>query len=341
MKVLILPNPDKKPFHKYERVIEQSPDGTYETTVPETQLTRAPGTKFTVMAPYSRRGDINTGSLLEETENPYSDLIAYRTPEWEKYLKGKPVVLRQYVLEYKHNREPNYYNNQIVPITNPSKDASKITFFQTAEAAWNLNDGVTVLDMDAWKDELLYYIIPALPQIANSFAERNHDSIFYLAGEAEEAERKSRKAKQGDLAIAKLMEIDSLQDDTIIQFAKVLMPSLRDINSTRAYTELSNYIKGNKDQLMEFMSNYKLWEDMGTRRKFYAKSKLADYLSLRVISKKGNTYEWVPPRGAESGVQPEKMTWDRYQDLLEFMSDAKYSPEHQEMENQYQFKIKY
>lgn len=341
MKVLILPNPDKKPFHKFERVIETSPDGTTETTVPETQLTRAPGTKYTIMAPYSRRGDINTGALLEEIENPYMDEVAYKTPQWETYLKGKPVVLRQYVLEYKHGREPNFYTNIIPNITNPKTDLAKVPFFQTADASWNINDGVTVLDMNNWKDELLYYIIPALTQIANSFAERTPESTFYLAGEAEEEERKSRKLKQVDLAIAKLTEIDELQDSTIIDFAKILLPSLRELNRDRSYTELSKYIKANKDQLMEFMSVYKQWEDMGTRKKFYARVKYNDYLAMRIIIKKGNSFEWTPPRNADTNEQPDVVKWDRQSDVIDFLSDPKFEPEHSEMQKQYEFKISY
>lgn len=341
MKVLILPNPDKKPFHKYERVIEVSPDGQQETTVPETQLTRAPGTKYTIMAPYSRRGDINTGGLLEEIENPYANLVAYRTPEWETYLKGKPTILRQYVLEYKHGKTPNFYTNIIPIIANPKKDLDKIPFFQTGDASWNINDGVTVLDMDNWKDELLYYIIPALPQIANSFAERSPESVFYLAGEAEEEERKSRKAKQVDIAISKLTEVDDLQDDTIIDFAKILIPTLRDFNRDRAYTELSRYIKANRDQQIEFIAVHKQWEDLGTRRKFYARVKYNDYLAMRIINKKGNTYEWTPPRDAATGVQPDTRTWDRPSDVIDFLSDARYEPEHSEMQKQYDFKLRY
>jgi hypothetical protein len=341
MKVLILPNPDKKPFHKFERVIETSPDGTQETTVPETQLTRAPGTKYTIMAPYSRKGDINTGALLEEIDNPYVSLVSYRTPQWEAYLKGKPTVLRQYVLEYKHGREPGFYTNSIPQIANPKKDMDKIPFFQTADATWNLNDGVTVLDMDNWKDELLYYIIPALPQIANSFTERNHESVFYLAGEAEEEERKSRKLKQVDIAIAKLTEIDALQDETIIDFAKVLIPSLRGIGRDKAYAEISRYIRLGKDMLMDFMSNYKMWEDMGTRKRFYAKVKAGDYQAARVIIKRGNTYQWTPPRSQDTGVQPETVVWDRYDDVLDFLSDVRYQPEHEEMKKQYEFKLTY
>lgn len=341
MKVLILPNPDKKPFHKFERVIETSPDGVTDTTTPETQLTRAPGTKYTIMAPYSRKGDINTGALLEEIENPYKELEHFRTPEWEKYLKGKDMVLRQYVLEYKHNREPNFYTNRIPNITNPRRDLDKIPFFQTADAAWNLNDGVTVLDMDEWKDELLYYIIPALPQIANSFAERNHESVFYLAGEAEEEERKSRKLKQVDLAVSKLTEIDSLQDDTLIDFAKILLPNIRDLNRDRAYAELSKYVKANKNQLMEFMSAFKQWEDMGTRRKFYARVKFNDLMSMRVITKKGNAFEWLPPRNEETGHQPDLVKWDRQSDVIDYLADPKFEPEQAEMQRQYEFKLRY
>jgi hypothetical protein len=343
MKVLILPNPDKKPFHRYERVLERSADGQYEQAIPEKELTRAPNTKFDIMAPISRKtGNVNTGALLEEIENPYSDLPSYATPDWERYLKGKDNVLRQYVLEYKHGRNPGFYTNQIPRSSQITKDdPSKIPFFQTGEAMWQINDGVTVLDLDKPKDEILYYLIPALPQIANSFSERTNTSIYYLAGEAEEQERKASKSRRFDSAIAKLVEVEELQDDTIKKFMKILVPKYHNADRSQAYTELSTFIRKSDTNLREFNNVFKLWKDHGTRDKFNVRALLTDYKQARVIVRSNNEYSWLPPRDSETGVQPDKVTWSRESEIIDFLLDPKFEPEQSEMQKQYEFKMRF
>ena len=79
-KVIIRPNPNIKPVIKYERITERDSLGN-DISEPEKELTRAPGTKFTLMASPSAKlnGYLATG-LHHMVANPFKKQKLKCTP---------------------------------------------------------------------------------------------------------------------------------------------------------------------------------------------------------------------------------------------------------------------
>lgn len=347
-KYLIYPHPDKKPVVKYERRTESLVDGKLmEDFQEEREMSRAPFTKFTWSVAPSKKlgGHLNTG-LLDYIPNPYKDQTSYRTPEWETILKGKDEITRQTELEYKHGHAPDYYSN-IVDVRVLEKDPKdmKENFFQTKMAYLNLNDGVTILDTDNNPiHEVLYYAIKSSNVFANSYQELTPDTMFYIAKEQEEETRKAEKSRQRNGAIAKLEEIANKNDNTVVEFCKVLNhPKSKKIslNSSIAYSELNKFLESaNEQQITEFLAVYKQWNEPQDKRKFKAQVTLSDALDTGVIWVKGSEYGWQPPR-EESGAVPPPVQFSRRSEVIDFLTEKKFQEEQEIIKKQIAAKARY
>jgi len=343
MKVMIMPNPNLKPLHRYERVVDKI-DG-HEISENDDTLTRAPNTKFTICANPSitLQGNLATG-LLDEIDNPYADEPNYRTNEWEAILSGKEKILRQYVLEYKHGHPPEFYTNRVDP--NSLRKGFKehkddIPYMQTSQAMINLNDGVTMLDLENPKDEVIYHICLANEMIANSYEELNHSTRFYMARAEEEGKRKASAKRETNKALAKLEDLSNKGEKVLADFCKVIGGELgkyRDLSESQAYNELDKFIKQKGEKLEQFNRIYSMFNK--DKAEFHARVNLWNYTEYGIITKKGNTFEWIPPLN-EDGTKMDKITWDRMSDVIEFLKTEKYQPEQELMEKQYRAKRRF
>lgn len=346
-KYLIYPSPDRKPVVKYERRTENMVNGKLEPVYEEDRtMTRAPDTKFTWSVSQSRKlgGHLKTG-LLDYVENIYKDEANFRTPEWEEILKGKDKVTRQTLLEYKHGHAPGYYTN-IIDVRILEKDPKDIreNFFQTKMAYLNLNDGVTILDTDTNPiHEVLYYGMLESDLIANSYRELTPDTLYYIAQEQEEEERKALKSRKRNGAIAKLEELVNKNDGTVLDFAKVLnVPKTKKISMSaeRAYSELDKFIKNASDQQIdEFSNTYSMWKSPESKRRFKAFVLLSDAMDSGVVWKKNNVYTWQPPRD-ENGKVPVPIDFNRESEIIEFLSEVKYQAEQELIRTQINAKLR-
>lgn len=339
-KALIAPVP-KQTLFKWQRVLDREigvDGGIYESTTEERDITRAPGTKYTMCArpSISLGGMLNTGELLEYVPNQYKDEKAYKSKEWETILKGAEETLLQTQLEYKHGRTPGFYTNQIATDGRKVKD-EEIPFLQTAAAQLNLNDGITVLDMNNPLHELMYYIARANNSIANSYQEITSLTPFYITREEEEVEIKTNKKRQGNIAVARLEEIAELQDNTIVQFCYALAQKVKSPSIKQAYNILDEYIKKNQTQRQEFLALYNIWKDPAKKAEFTARALFHELINYNVIFQRGGEYSWQPPQD-DMGKFPDKITWDRYSDAVNYIADEKHQPEVDQMQRILQLK---
>lgn len=335
--ILIKPNPSKKPAAEFERVTRKGMDGAPDDSVKEDYLTRAPRTKFVFTPSYSiSLGGINSG-LLDLVDNDYIDEPSYRTQEWKQILKGVETISRQTLLEYKHGRKPGFYSNQIKWDLNKNfkGKTEEIPYYQTVSASKNLNDGLTVLDLNKPEDEVLYYGMLASDLIANSMEQMTHRHGFFIAREDEEQLQKQKKSRLINGALAKLEEIMQNKDGAVVNFCKVVggEPSQkRGLGETQAYDTLERYIKKNVDQATQFDKIYTMYTK--DPHKFTARVLLWNYETSRIINTDGAKYTWQPPRG-EDGLIPKALTWDRREKVLDFLVSDKYQPEQDILEAQY------
>jgi hypothetical protein len=346
-KYLLYPNPDRKPVIKYERKIENVVNGKLVDDYEEDRtMSRAPFTKYTWSVAPSKRlgGHLNTG-LLDYTANIYKDDANYKTPEWEKILQGKDQITIQTLLEYKHGHKPGYYSNIIdVRLFDTNASDVKENFFQTKGAQLNLNDGVTVLDTDNNPiHEVLYYGVKASDIIANSYRELTSDTSYYIAEEREEEVRKTEKSRRKNGAVAKLEELYTKADRTVIDICKALnVPRSKKISLTveQAYAELDKFINGaNEQQLNEFDSVYNMWKNPQSKRRFKSYSLLSDGLDTNVIWIKGNSYFWQPPMDQDNKT-PIAKEFSRQSEVIEFLSEPKYQEEQELIKKQIDAKLR-
>ncbi|GIU70137.1 MAG: hypothetical protein KatS3mg002_1373 [Candidatus Woesearchaeota archaeon] len=350
MKVILQPNPYKKPVIKYDRItdIRKGKDGLLEeSTIEEQELTRAPGTIEVLCAnpSMSKGGLLNTG-LDRMVENEFAEEKHYRDEQFRAVLEGKKEAKLQHILEYKHGKPFNYYTNQIdYQKKYTSENLHTIPFFQTAESFFKVKDGANFLDTSIPREEIIYYYLtaPGRTDVCTSFSELNGNHRWLLTTQEEIEEVKSSKKKEKNAIIAKFQEIEDKKDDTLLKFAKILNLARRNMSRDQAYTALDNYLNqpGKKGELAraEFNSVYKLWNDKTTREKFNVRALIWDLDSYRVVYRtSGNSnYVWQPPKD-ENGITPKPMEWTRYNDLVKFMLDPKNEPEVSLMINQLEIK---
>jgi hypothetical protein len=338
MKFIVYPNPKRRTVHRYDRVLRVDATGREQSSTSENNLTRAPYTKYTFMVGIStsKNGKLKTG-LNEIVPNPFKNHVFTNT-EWRERLHGLEEAKLQHILEYKHGVPFNYYTDMPVRERFGKVDESRIPFFQTAEAAWELNDGANIFDTEKPKDELAYYAFRASKMVANSFLELNVDTNFYIAKESEEDSRVANQSKNKDRAIAKLTIIEERDDDTLVKFVKALNIPARNINKSQAYNLIRDYLDKTNDNIKSFNYVYKLWDDTNTRARFNALVLFKDYSDYRIITNSGGTkYTWVPPR-EDSGRQPDPVSWNNKDQLIEFLLDENNDWALEEMELQYKFK---
>jgi len=342
MKVIIKPVQKEQPAVNFTRVTDsrKTDYGVQEQVVAEKELTRAPGTKQTICANPSRRlaGALNTG-LTDMVVNIYKDLKNYATPDWEKMLKGKEEILLQTLLEYKHGKAINYYTNQPFRGTGDKSDVDKIPFFQTGEAQLSLNDGATILDTENPLDEIKYHICLANNIVANNYNEITGETQYVITSEEEEGKEKASKGKKIDKAISHIVDLEDKNDDTLIKFCKAIGDEVAKKGMTRpqAYNDLSAFVRSTSTRLAHFESIYKMYSETATRARFEALAFLRDLEDYGIVSNRGSKYVWYKPQ-EEDGKQPVPLTFDRKEEMLDFLTDPKFSIEYEEMKTQLKFK---
>lgn len=335
-KILIQPNPNKKPLLRYDRVLSvtKGQDGRMnEETTEEKEITRVPNTKYSICANLKEStGMLNTG-LDREDDNPYHDLKSFRSSDFEAVLKDKPKAKLQHILEYKHNKPFNYYTNEINFHRRYTKETiNQLPFFQTPEASMNLVDSVNTLDLNNPKHEIMYYVAtaPGRSDIAPSYQELTGSHLWFISKEEEAAEIKASKKKEKNAAIAKLEEINSKNDGSVVKFCQVLGVARRNMSEPQAYEILANQLeqpaKKGEFAREEFTNIYKMYKDKVKRDVFNVRALIWELESYGVLVKRNTEYTWQPPKDSD-GKTPDKVSFTRQQELIDYLLDPKHTPE--------------
>lgn len=234
---------------------------------------------------------------------------------WE-YLADKKEITRQELLEKKHGRTPNFYNNRMW--TKVDNFNSDVTYMQKFRYA--LNDGSTVLDTNIPEQEIAYYMFLASKFVANSKREwlehRFPYATHYISLQEEDEELAMKARKTRNEAILKLSS-DEMTDEYKNMICKVLDWSKLDLNGKQVYNligakiESANLSKpGNEVSL--FLRQAKHIETSVGREYLKAAAFIKDLVNNRVISSHQDNYVWIS-RGITIG--------SNFDDAVSFITD--------------------
>jgi hypothetical protein len=353
--VKIEPNPLRKPSVKIKMETvsmtgkdvryTQGADGTVKVqtkTKDVESIQRIPGTTVTFCAAITKNG-LNTG-LEDYVENPYVNedgaTNGFYRDGWEKILKGKKKIRRQELLEYKHNKPMGYYTNQVTnTIVNSHTPDDKLVFYQRPESKVNLNDGLTILDLDNPIHEVNYYMLKAHRNVAASYDEVTHnpEAHYYIVDELEKEKIKSTNSRKFNILGAKLEELMALPEGTIQDFCKGMMIKQRSMTKDESYSKLDEVCRANSNTYDEFMALYDLWKDIPTRDKFHAYAEMFDFLTTPgILTTRNNKYFWQQPANDGGKITP--WEWSSREKFISFLLAPENSEEAEVMRMQYKAK---
>jgi len=301
-------------------------------------LSRLPGTIVEYCAPLGRNGLV-TG-LDEIVDNPYRELEIHRSG-WEAVLKNKKIR-RQELLEYKHGKERGFYTGQVSD-TIASKAVSEAPFYQRSESRVSLNDGVTYFDLNNPIHEANYYMLKSHKMVANSFDELsyNPDATHYIVDEQERSTREASDIRKKNKFGARIEEVMSLNDRTIIDFCKAIDLHALSAAPSDAYATINNYVEASDDNYEQFMSVYELWKDPVSREIFEGYVELFDLISIPgILTSRNNKVYWSQPAG--DGGKKEAWEWkSKDQFVRQFLVEPAYQEEVEQLRGQYREKTRF
>jgi hypothetical protein len=269
--------------------------------------------------------------------NPYKD-ETYYVPQWgEKLLKGKDKALLQHILEYKHNRDFNYYTNQLYDNITPSDKLAEVPFFQSQRAVVPLDGNVMFLDLNNNLHEIWYYMLRAHRLVANSLADikGNPDAIYYMVNEDEIENVKAENERKMNKAIAALEKIYEESNDAAIKLAKALENDDKDLTKPKAYTWLNDYFRRGDIEYSQFTKYLSLYEDAARRQEFFAAADLQKYIDSQLIRTRDNKYFWMKPETDSSPAQA--FEWSTKEKVIhDFLIAPEYQAEIEILEQLYE-----
>ena len=350
--IKIEPNPFRKPRVKIKMkvkrmsggqpIMNQSGQALYKEEEPD-NLTRVPGTGKTIGPARKRSGLLRTG-LTHFVTNPYKDEPVYKTEWAERLFKGKDKAKLQHLLEYEFGYSYDYLTDNIPHRTEASDKADK-KFFEKPESRILLRDNITFLHLNSPVDRVLYYMLKADPEVANSFADLeegvNKKANWYFADEQEKDEYKLTKIEKEIKAAAALEDLKKVEG-AIQQMAKALdieEANDRNLTKERSALILYKYYNENKETWERFIEFYEMWQDPARRDYIIAASELFDYVKVGVVSYRNGKYTWT--KRGESGKPSENFTRANKNDMIKnFLLDPAYQEEVDMLEEEFQAKIK-
>ena len=299
-------------------------------------LQRLPGT----IVQYTARIDDQNGKLITGLDkyvpNDFIDEDFYR-PGWEKILKGKKKIRLQELLEYKHNKPQGYYTSEVSGIIKSNIDENT-PFYQRSESRVNLNDGITILNLDNPVHEVNYYMLLEHNMVANSFEdlEFNPNATHYIVDIDAEVKREADDIRKTNKFGAALEHVMSMEYNNLVnQFAKALFIDKGYTTKEQAYNAINSYVLKGSGNYDTFMTLYEMWKNPVTREKFVAYSDLFDFQNVPdLIVMRNNKIFWNQP--IDDSGQRQIWEWKSKEDFINnFLLAPQYSEEVEQLRRQY------
>lgn len=264
------------------------------------KINRAPDAAFHFA--FSRslsKGLLNTG-FWERIDNPYKAKSfdeSGLSPDWkdsEIWLRNQ-ITIQEY-LEIKYNQKPGTLTSQLADLWG-QRLSTKPTYIQAFR--YPLKDGVTILDLDNMKDEIMYLGALKSSKIANSANEVNPIKHSHYISQVNESEiEQAKKTEVYEEAVARLYKVKNEYDgETVKRFAVVLDIVKKDDVSIRSLkNKLSDYINDKQyrsDNIQNFFKYYDLFTgNKNEKAKFETIYLLKTLVNNHVLNVSKGTYYW-------------------------------------------------
>jgi hypothetical protein len=256
-------------------------------------------------------------------------------------MKDKEKITRQELLEYKHNREKDYYTGAGLTMSEMVRTVQgdgKFKFYQLPESRVDLEDGATFLNLDNPIHEVNYYMLLVHPSIATSYAELENRPwcTHYVVDDDEKIERESVTLRKYNITGAYLEDLYASKDGLIQEVAKVLyIPNAHALKSKdAAYDAINKFIRLSDTNYENFIAFYKMAKDNTRKTEFVSNAMLANYVHYDVIKNRGYTYMWNELMN-ENGER-HLFEWKSKVEVLAFLDNPLYKDQHTKLANEYQ-----
>lgn len=295
-----------------------------------------PGTQRWLGIPVTSNGLLTGLNIM--VDNPYEKEEIYN-PIWgESVLKGKPKILLQHYLEYKHGREFNYYTNKLNDRVEPSVKVPELPFFLTPHSKPHLTGNVMFFTFDNPIHEIWYYLFKANHSIANSYQEleegKNQRALYYMVEDDSYYDPKLEKAKKMNKAAAALEKLQEDGESSLYMMARAIGNTDKNLNGKKAYSYINSYFLNNEENLSIFMKYFELYNDAGRREYLVGASKLEEYVIHGIVKLRDKMYVWVKPETENSTMR--KFEWSsKEQFVKDFLIAPEYSDDAKILENIY------
>lgn len=285
----------------------------------------------------AKTGKLLTG-LADYVNNPYFESKRSLPHEFE-YVRELSEITLQELLEIKHQRPKGYYTDRAWREGDGLNDTD-LTFFQKFKVV--LNDGSTLFDLSKPTEELMYHVAKASPLVAASKKPQDKalkpKADYYIADFNESELEKFSKRKEYNKAVAKLDDnkFTTSYKKKVVKALDLAKGDLESVSDEKVYLLLDNYLqealqtKDKETNLSNFNKMYALTTSKEGRDELEARVFLSDLITYRIISHARGTYTWLAKQ-MEIG--------QRKAEAIDWLTDPRKQPEHNELEKQLKAKL--
>lgn len=243
-----------------------------------------------------RKNALNTG-FDKIVDNPWYRESAEEVElpsEWtgSNIWNKKKITLQNY-LELKHNQPKGFYTSVKSPMFPPAD--YKYTFMQQFQ--YHLKDGMTILNLNDPKDEIMYYLALASSKIANSKNEITMTTDFFISHVNESEEEKATKNRLIRKANAKLTDIIDGKSPEVARKVAVILGLIRgSVSFEKVENSLYNFINGKDEQVIninKFNDVVELLDTKVGKERFEALYLLKELVNYRIVTDTREKYTWI------------------------------------------------
>jgi hypothetical protein len=287
-----------------------------------------PGTSRTIAARLTPSG-MKTG-LEKIIDNPYKDLDVYH-PQWgERLLKGKDKTTIQRMLEYKHNKDVDYYSGNYIDNIIASDKLHEQPFFLKPESKFTLDGNVVYLNLNNPLDEVRYYMLLAHPIVANSEEDllggKNNKAKYYISDSKSSKNAKIDKIMRQNKAAAALEELNKKESSTIIAMALCMEIEDRNPSKEKAYAYIYNRYNRSEEDYAIFIKFFDFYKDKNRREMFFGHALVQEMLNHGVLRTRDRKLFWIKPETENSPLRT--FEWSSRDSLVnEFINAPEYAEE--------------
>lgn len=227
--------------------------------------------------------------------------------EWyDSDIWKKPMITLQESFEIQHNQKRGFYTSEKPKMLGRKKGEAR-TFLQSFK--YRLDDGITILDLEKPRDQIMLQLAKASNIIANSKQEAEFSKIaeFFISRINEDEEEKASKNKIKRKAVALFYDLSSKHTfEQMLMIGRILEVVNSDaVSQEKLENAIDDFInKPSPDQLeniKSFIKYSEMLKDKEGIEVLEARVLLIRLVENRIINDHQETYKWHSKSGTAIG----------------------------------------